>query len=87
MPDALQGLFVLMLGFALVRVGTYLIRLYERAFHLEPRKVMSWDLFAVFSLGPWAPVFTLGVLCIFGGVGTMIGAAIMLLFDLLNAFL
>jgi hypothetical protein len=82
MNDIAQGLLIAFLGFALIRIGTYLVRLYERWMRSDPRKVMSWDVFATLAVGPYAPAFTLGVLCIYGGVMAMIVGGLFLIFSL-----
>lgn len=86
LKDIAQGALVAFLGFALLRIGTYLVRLHERSMRLDPRKVMSWDVFATLAAGPYAPAFTLGVLCIYGGVMVMIVGGLLLIFALFPLF-
>lgn len=82
MNDLVQGVLIAFLGYALVRIGTSLVRLYERSIRSDPRKIMSWDVFATLAVGPYAPAFTLGVLCIYGGVMAMIVGGLFLIFSL-----
>ena len=42
MNDISEGALIAFLGFALIKIGTCLIRLYERSMRLDPRKIMSW---------------------------------------------
>jgi hypothetical protein len=86
MKDLAQGALIAFLGFALVRIGTSLVRLYERSMRMDPRKVMSWDLFSTLAAGPFSPAFTLGVLCIYGGVMVMIVGGLLLIFSLFPLF-
>ena len=82
MNEIAQGILIAFLGFALVKIGTYLVRLYERSMRLDPRKIMSWDVFAALAVGPYAPAFILGVLCIYGGIMTLIVGGLFLIFSL-----
>ena len=86
MKDLTQAALIAFLGFALIKVGTYLVRLYERSMQADPRKVMWWDLFSVLAAGPFSPAFTLGVLCISGGVIAMIAGGLLLIFSLFPLF-
>jgi hypothetical protein len=54
---------------------------------LDPGKVMSWDVFATLAAGPFSPAFTLGVLCIYGGVMVMIVAGLLFIFSLFPLFI
>jgi len=82
MKDLAQGALVAFLGFALIKIGTYLVRLYERSIRADPRKVMSWDVFSTLAASPFSPAFTFGVLCIYGGVMVMIVGGLLFIFSL-----
>jgi len=86
MKDLAQGALVAFLGFALIKIGTYLVRLYERSMRVDPRKLMSWDVFSTLAAGPSSPAFTLGVLCIYGGVMVMIVGGLLFIFSLFPLF-
>lgn len=82
MKDLAQAALIAFLGFALIKIGTYLIRLYERSMRADPRKLTSWDVFSTLAAGPFSPAFTLGVLCICGGVMLMIAGGLLFIISL-----
>lgn len=70
--DLAGGLLALFGGFALVRLGMYLIRLYDRSFRRDPKKIMSFDLFSASTFGGWAAAVPIGVVAICFGITAML---------------
>jgi hypothetical protein len=73
---SLGSLAIALAGYALLRFGSYLLRLYERNFRRDAPTTMSMDVFSVIAAGPWTPIVVLaaGLICI-GGIGIVFGIA------------
>jgi hypothetical protein len=64
----------LLIGYGLIRLGSYLLRLYGEGFKRNPRVLMSLDAFSAIAVGPWSPIFAVAVACVcVGTVMTIIG--------------
>ena len=53
-----------LIGYGLVRLGSYLLRLYGEGFKRNPRALMSLDAFSAIAVGPWSPPFAVAIACV-----------------------
>ena len=65
-------ILALALGYGLIRLGSYLLRLYGEGFKRNPRALMSLDAFAAIAAGPWSPAFAVAIVCICVGTAMAI---------------